>query len=68
MLDGNHRDTIGKVTNPVGAALTKVGVNADVMTVTGLISASLTAWAIGAGWHLAAVFLLTLTRSMTESR
>ena len=61
MLDGNHRDTIGKVTNPVGAALTKVGVNADVMTVTGLISASLTAWAIGAGWHLAAVFLLTLT-------
>ena len=61
MLDGNHRDTIGRFTNPVGKALTRIGVNADVMTVTGLISASLTAWAIAAGWHLAAVALLTLT-------
>jgi len=61
MFDGRFRQGLDATTAPVGRALVRAGVSADVLTGSGLIFALATAWAIGAGYHLVAVVLLTLT-------
>jgi CDP-diacylglycerol---glycerol-3-phosphate 3-phosphatidyltransferase len=61
MFDGRWREAVDRRTGPVGAALQRHGVTADVLTATGLLSAVATAVAVGSGHLLAAIFLLTLT-------
>ena len=61
MLDGKFRSSVEKVTLPVGRSLVAVGFSADVLTFSGLVFAVATAWAIGQGYHLWSVVLLTLT-------
>jgi CDP-diacylglycerol---glycerol-3-phosphate 3-phosphatidyltransferase len=61
MFDGRFRVNISKVTDPVGKALVRLGVSADVLTGSGLIFAFVTAWAISRGMHWPAIFLLTAT-------
>lgn len=61
MFDGRWRDTVDRGTGPVGRKLQRLGVTADVLTATGLISATATAIAIGAGHLHLAIALLVLT-------
>jgi CDP-diacylglycerol--glycerol-3-phosphate 3-phosphatidyltransferase len=59
MFDGRWRAAVDRSTGPVGTALHRRGVTADVLTATGLISASVTAVLIGSGHlHLAIVMLI----------
>ena len=46
MFDGRWRDTVDRGTGPVGRKLQQVGITADVLTATGLISAAATAVAV----------------------
>jgi CDP-diacylglycerol--glycerol-3-phosphate 3-phosphatidyltransferase len=61
MFDGRWRDTVDRGTGPVGRRLQQLGVTADVLTATGLISATATAVAIGTGHLHLAIPLLILT-------
>ena len=61
MFDGRWRRTIDEGLQPVGVALRRVGVSADVVTVTGVVMAGACAVAIGAGRFRLALFLLALT-------
>jgi len=61
MFDGRWRDTVDRRTIPVGKALVRVGVTADVLTATGLVFAVATAVAVGSGHLLVGVPLLVLT-------
>jgi CDP-diacylglycerol--glycerol-3-phosphate 3-phosphatidyltransferase len=61
MFDGRWRDAVDRRTGPVGAALHRHGVTADVLTATGLLSAMATAWMVATGHLIIAIFLLTLT-------
>jgi CDP-diacylglycerol--glycerol-3-phosphate 3-phosphatidyltransferase len=61
MFDGRWREAVDRSTAPVGAALYRRGVTADILTATGLISALGTAFAVGSGHLLLAVPLLILT-------
>ena len=61
MFDGRWRDTVDRGTGPVGRSLQQLGVSADVLTATGLISAAATAIAIGTGHLHLAIPLLILT-------
>jgi CDP-diacylglycerol--glycerol-3-phosphate 3-phosphatidyltransferase len=61
MFDGRWRGAVDAKTRPVGEWLQRHGITADVLTATGLVSATLTAVAIATGHLLLAVFLLTLT-------
>ena len=61
MFDGRWRGAVDAKTEPVGVWLQGHGITADVLTATGLVSATLTAGAVATGHLLAAVFLLTLT-------
>lgn len=61
MFDGRFRKTVDRSTEPVGRALRRMGVSADVLTATGLLSATGAAVAIGAGLFPLAVGLLILT-------
>lgn len=61
MFDGRFRKAVDSRTQPIGAALQRVGVTADVLTATGLISAAGTAVAIGLGLFPLAIGLLILT-------
>ena len=61
MFDGRWRGAVDARTAPIGSWLTRHGITADVLTATGLVSAAATAVAIGAGYFLLAIFLLTLT-------
>ena len=59
MFDGRWRATVDRGTGPVGRKLQQIGVTADVLTATGLLSATATAVAVGTGHlHLAIVFLI----------
>jgi CDP-diacylglycerol--glycerol-3-phosphate 3-phosphatidyltransferase len=59
MFDGRWRDAVDRSTGPVGAALHRRGITADVLTATGLISASATAAAAASGHlHIAIIFLI----------
>ena len=61
MFDGRWRDTVDRGTGPVGRRLQQLGVTADLLTATGLISATATAIAIGTGHLHLAIALLILT-------
>jgi CDP-diacylglycerol--glycerol-3-phosphate 3-phosphatidyltransferase len=61
MFDGRFRKTVDRGTEPVGRALQRAGVSADLLTATGLVSATGAAVAIGAGYFPLAVGLLILT-------
>ncbi|MFN0029428.1 MAG: CDP-alcohol phosphatidyltransferase family protein [Acidimicrobiales bacterium] len=61
MFDGRWRSTIEEGLKPVGAALRRTGITADVVTVVGIVMAGATAVAIGSGQFRLAVLLLALT-------
>jgi CDP-diacylglycerol--glycerol-3-phosphate 3-phosphatidyltransferase len=61
MFDGRFRKAVDRRTEPVGQALKGLGLSADVLTATGLLSAAGTAVAIGAGMFPLAIGLLILT-------
>jgi len=49
MLDNRFRTVSDRMLSPIGAALARIGVNADVLTVIGLLSAGVTTWLIAIG-------------------
>ena len=61
MFDGRWRTAVDRTTEPVGQALHRHGVTADLLTATGLLSATATAFAIALGHLHIAVVLLILT-------
>lgn len=61
MFDGRWRDTVDRGTGPVGRQLQQVGISADVLTATGLVSAAATAVAVATGHLHLAIVLLILT-------
>jgi CDP-diacylglycerol--glycerol-3-phosphate 3-phosphatidyltransferase len=61
MFDGRWRDTVDRGTGPVGRKLQRIGITADVLTATGLVSATATAFAVGTGHFYLAIGLLILT-------
>jgi CDP-diacylglycerol--glycerol-3-phosphate 3-phosphatidyltransferase len=59
MFDGRWRSAVDRTTGPVGEALHRRGITADVLTATGLVSATITALLVASGHlHLAIVFLI----------
>jgi CDP-diacylglycerol--glycerol-3-phosphate 3-phosphatidyltransferase len=61
MFDGRWRGAVDRTTDPVGRRLQRLGVTADMLTATGLISATATAVTVATGHLLAAIPLLILT-------
>jgi CDP-diacylglycerol--glycerol-3-phosphate 3-phosphatidyltransferase len=61
MFDGRWRGTVDRSTGPVGQRLQRLGITADMLTATGLISATATAVAVGTGHLHLAILLLILT-------
>ncbi len=61
MFDGRWRDTVDRGTGPIGRGLQQVGISADVLTATGLLSAAATAVAVATGHLHLAILLLILT-------
>src|ERR1700728_4138671 len=61
MFDGRWRDAVDRSTRPVGAALHRRGITADVLTATGLVSATGTAVEVATGHLHIAIILLILT-------
>ncbi len=61
MFDGRWRGAVDRSTGPVGQRLQRMGVTADMLTATGLISATATAVAVGTGHLHLAILLLILT-------
>ena len=61
MFDGRWREAVDRSTGPVGVALHRRGITADVLTATGLISATGTAVAVATGHLHIAIILLVLT-------
>jgi CDP-diacylglycerol---glycerol-3-phosphate 3-phosphatidyltransferase len=59
MFDGRWRAAVDRSTGPVGEALHRRGITADVLTATGLVSATVTAVLVASGHlHLAVLFLI----------
>ena len=61
MFDGRWRSAVDAKTGPVGTWLQSHGITADVLTATGLVSATATAGAAALGMFPLAVLLLILT-------
>jgi CDP-diacylglycerol--glycerol-3-phosphate 3-phosphatidyltransferase len=61
MFDGRWRNAVDRSTGPVGTALHRRGITADVLTATGLISATATAWLVASGHLHLAIILLIVT-------
>jgi CDP-diacylglycerol--glycerol-3-phosphate 3-phosphatidyltransferase len=61
MFDGKFRQSVDARTAPVGQALVKMGVSADVLTASGLFFALVTAWLIAIGQHHWAILTLIVT-------
>jgi CDP-diacylglycerol--glycerol-3-phosphate 3-phosphatidyltransferase len=61
MFDGRWREAVDRSTGPVGTALHRRGITADVLTATGLVSATATAFAVATGHLHIAIVLLILT-------
>ena len=49
MFDGRWRTAVDRTTGPVGETLHRHGITADVLTATGLVSATVTAILVAAG-------------------
>jgi len=58
MFDGRWRHAVDRTTKPVGSALVRAGVTADLLTVFGLAMSVVTAFVVGSGRLLLAVALL----------
>jgi CDP-diacylglycerol--glycerol-3-phosphate 3-phosphatidyltransferase len=58
MFDGRWRDAVDRTTKPVGSALVRAGVSADLLTVFGLVMSVVTAFAVGTGRFFLGVALL----------
>jgi len=58
MFDGRWRQAVDRTTKPVGTALVRVGITADVLTIFGLTMSVVTALVVGSGHLVAGVFLL----------
>lgn len=59
MFDGHWRETVEKGVDPIGVALRRAGVTADVLTVTGILVAIAGAFVVGNGYlRLGFVFLV----------
>ena len=61
MFDGNWRSAVNRGLDPIGAALCRVGVSADAVTVVGIVMAAGAAVVIGSGWLILGLVLLILT-------
>jgi CDP-diacylglycerol--glycerol-3-phosphate 3-phosphatidyltransferase len=61
MFDGRWREGVDRTTRPIGAALQRRGVTADILTASGLVFSIATAVAIGSGHLHLAIILLALT-------
>ena len=61
MFDGRWRAAVDRSTGPVGTALHRRGVTADVLTATGLLSATVTAVLIATGHLHWAIVMLIVT-------
>jgi CDP-diacylglycerol--glycerol-3-phosphate 3-phosphatidyltransferase len=58
MFDGRWRHAVDRTTKPVGRALMRTGVTADVLTVFGLVMSVVTAVAVGSGHLVFGIILL----------
>ena len=58
MFDGRWRHAVDRTTKPVGTALVRAGITADVLTIFGLVMSVVTALAVGSGHLVAGIFLL----------
>ena len=61
MLDGRWRQAVDRTTRPVGEALVRAGVGADVLTVFGLVMSVLTAFVVGSGHLVLGIVMLFAT-------
>jgi CDP-diacylglycerol--glycerol-3-phosphate 3-phosphatidyltransferase len=61
MLDGRWRQAVDRTTQPVGEALVRARVSADVLTVFGLLMSVLTAFVVGSGHLVIGVAMLFAT-------
>ena len=61
MLDGNLRTAVARALIPIGRALQRIGITADVVTVIGIVMSGAAAVAIGRGNLLLGFILLILT-------
>ncbi len=61
MFDGRWRNGVDRTTSPIGQALHRHGITADVLTATGLVSASATAVLVATGHLHWAILTLILT-------
>ena len=58
MLDGRWRHAVDRTTKPVGSALVRLHVNADVLTGVGLVMSGVTAWVVASGHLVWAIVML----------
>ncbi len=61
MFDGRWRTAVDRTTSPVGEALHRHGITADVLTATGLVSATATALLVASGHLHWAIVMLIVT-------
>ncbi len=61
MFDGRWRHAVDRTTKPVGRALVRAHINADVLTVFGLAMSALTAVVVGSGHLVIAIGMLFAT-------
>jgi CDP-diacylglycerol---glycerol-3-phosphate 3-phosphatidyltransferase len=61
MFDGRFRQTVDRGTKPIGVALQRAGISADMLTATGVLCAAGAAVAIATGWFGLAIGLIILT-------
>jgi CDP-diacylglycerol--glycerol-3-phosphate 3-phosphatidyltransferase len=61
MFDGRWRNGVDRTTSPVGQALHRHGITADVLTATGLVSATATAVLVATGHLHWAIIMLIVT-------
>jgi len=61
MFDGHLRESVDRKTGPVGEALHRHGITADVLTATGLVSATATAVLVATGHLYLAIVMLIVT-------
>ena len=58
MFDGRWRDAVDRTTKPVGRALVRAGVTADLLTIFGLAMSVVTAFVVGSGHLFLGIALL----------
>src|SRR6202167_1498496 len=61
MFDGRWRTAVDRTTGPVGETLHRHGITADVLTATGLVSATATAVLVASGHFPLAILFLIIT-------